>query len=324
MYHERNESLIRHYNSRFTVLVGNIFILAAWADEKIYMEEAACLKDLLFQLPELTPTEWQEMRQLLKEPLTHDQRRRILIDLVNYEFSEVEVLFILRGLDQMAYANGSCSNSKKTKIIELKKAVAADSKARIQAIAGTLFNPLSFHGEIIKGQGTPLDNLVQYVCSQVITDLKSQKILKRDIPEMAMPVLCLAGLLLCRLNMAHGSYVSCNENQVIKILQKNCKLPVNHARLTARIASIPEFISLDIIRISRLFNENTCQRQRLCLLETAFLMARLDGKLDEFEFDELMNIAASIHLDQLDFHQVWEKTTTRRKRSMPMELVAAS
>ena len=69
--------------SRSTVIMplAKVMIAAAWADGTISNDEINCMKDLLFQLPEMTARDWSELEIYIDSPVVKAERERLVADL---------------------------------------------------------------------------------------------------------------------------------------------------------------------------------------------------------------------------------------------------
>ncbi len=61
--------------------LAKVMIAAAWADGSVSHEELNSLKDLLFQLPEMTASDWAELDIYIESPVGDAERARLVADL---------------------------------------------------------------------------------------------------------------------------------------------------------------------------------------------------------------------------------------------------
>ena len=54
--------------------LAKVMIAAAWADGAVSIEEMNSLKDLLFQLPEMTASDWSELDIYIETPIGDAER----------------------------------------------------------------------------------------------------------------------------------------------------------------------------------------------------------------------------------------------------------
>jgi len=62
----------------FILELGKLMIAAAWADGVLSTEEVNGLKELLFQLPDISGEEWMELELYMASPVTEEERQRLL------------------------------------------------------------------------------------------------------------------------------------------------------------------------------------------------------------------------------------------------------
>jgi hypothetical protein len=62
----------------FILELGKLLIGAAWADGTLSASEVNGLKELLFQLPEISGEEWMELELYMVSPVSEEERQRLL------------------------------------------------------------------------------------------------------------------------------------------------------------------------------------------------------------------------------------------------------
>jgi hypothetical protein len=65
-------------DKRFILELGKLFIAAAWADGTLSTTEINGLKELLFQLPDISGEEWMELELYMASPVGEGERQRLL------------------------------------------------------------------------------------------------------------------------------------------------------------------------------------------------------------------------------------------------------
>ena len=65
-------------NKSFILELGKLLIAAAWADGVLSTEEVNGLKELLFQLPDISGEEWMELELYMASPVGEAERQRLL------------------------------------------------------------------------------------------------------------------------------------------------------------------------------------------------------------------------------------------------------
>ena len=82
--------------------LAKVLVAAAWADGQIATEELNSLKDLLFQLPGLTASDWVQIEIYLDSPVDAAERQRLVSDLENRLSSEADKQQVMAALDQLS------------------------------------------------------------------------------------------------------------------------------------------------------------------------------------------------------------------------------
>ena len=65
-------------DKRFILELGKLLIAAAWADGTLTTTEINGLKELLFQLPDISGEEWMELELYMASPVGEAERQRLL------------------------------------------------------------------------------------------------------------------------------------------------------------------------------------------------------------------------------------------------------
>jgi len=81
-------------------------IAAAWADGVVDLEEINCLKDLLFQLPGMTDSDWAELNIYIDTPVSEAERARLVAELQSALGSADDKNLALQTINQLVSADG--------------------------------------------------------------------------------------------------------------------------------------------------------------------------------------------------------------------------
>ena len=68
-------------DEQLIMTLAKVLIASAWADGELTNDEVNCIKDLMFNLPEVTATQWAELDIYMDSPVGEAERARLIGDL---------------------------------------------------------------------------------------------------------------------------------------------------------------------------------------------------------------------------------------------------
>ena len=119
--------------SRSTVIMplAKVMIAAAWADGVVSNDEINCLKDLLFQLPEMTARDWSELEIYIDSPVGEAERERLVAELNHVLSKREDKALALKMIDELASADGEIPDDERVVIEEITEAIEAPAQASL-------------------------------------------------------------------------------------------------------------------------------------------------------------------------------------------------
>ncbi|MGW8227000.1 MAG: tellurite resistance TerB family protein, partial [Anaerolineales bacterium] len=103
--------------------LAKVMIAAAWADGEISIEEMNSLKDLLFQLPEMTASDWAELDIYIETPVGDAERTRLVADLQASLRTSQDKELAMAMIDELVGADGDISAEERASVNEIKAAI---------------------------------------------------------------------------------------------------------------------------------------------------------------------------------------------------------
>ena len=103
-------------DKRFILELGKLLIAAAWADGKLSTTEINGLKELLFQLPDITGEEWMELELYMASPVGEEERQRLLDRVLGQMGSKEDKALALRTIDKLI-PSGASQGDQQTEVV---------------------------------------------------------------------------------------------------------------------------------------------------------------------------------------------------------------
>jgi uncharacterized tellurite resistance protein B-like protein len=284
--------------------IAKVMIAAAWADGSVSPEEINSLKDLLFQLPDMTASDWSELDIYIETPVGEAERIRLEEELLAQLKTSEDKALAIAALNEVVSADGRVSDSE--------HAVLEEIKPMIESADVSILGPLSrlMRGSIKRRSQEAANapnrevyledfthNKIFYLVSRRL-ELESEDI---SVSEPVLRKLSLAGGL-----MAHVAYVDQEVTEaefdaMADILEAKWAASTVEAALVAEVAVSETSKGLDIYRLSREFFETTTAEQRVRFLDVLFAVADGDGRVSYEETEEIRLIAKMLKLTHRQF-----------------------
>ncbi len=284
--------------------IAKVMIAAAWADGSVSPEEINSLKDLLFQLPDMTASDWSELDIYIETPVGEAERIRLEEELLVQLKTPEDKALAIAALNEVVSADGRVSDSE--------RAVLEEIKPMIESADVAILGPLSrlMRGSIKRRSQEAANapnrevyledfthNKIFYLVSRRL-ELESEDI---SVSEPVLRKLSLAGGL-----MAHVAYVDQEVTEaefdaMADILEAKWGASTVEAALVAEVAVSETSKGLDIYRLSREFFETTTAEQRVRFLDVLFAVADGDGRVSYEETEEIRLIAKMLKLTHRQF-----------------------
>ncbi len=284
--------------------LGKVMIAAAWADGSVTHDEINCLKDLLFQLPEVTASEWNELDIYIESPVGEAERERLLAELVSGLKSERDKALALSAIDALVNTDGGLD--------EAEKAAAQEMKAAIESTSFGVFGNLGkLVGGSMKRRSQALESapnrelyMDDYAKNKVYYSLSRRLELNGvsiDLPEEALRKLSLAGGLMARVAYVDRAVDEGEFDTMVAAIKDGWGLPEVQAALVAEVAVSEIGRGMDFYRLSRRFFEKTDEDERVRFMDVLFAVAQGDGYVSYEETEEIRTIATVQKLTHKQF-----------------------
>ena len=291
-------------DKRFILELGKLLIAAAWADGKLSDAELNGLKELLFQLPDISGEEWMELELYMASPVTEAERERLFTRMVQGMTSTADRELVLETLKGLIPADAPDDHPQSIVVRQLEEDIRQGSQGFLEHLRRPLRWMLSFRGqryaEDIDRESRLEDFIKNTIYFQVTMELRARG-LTFDLEDTAIRKLCLAAGLMARVAGVDHE-ISAEEMQIMQeVLKTTWKLSDSEAQLVSEISHHRVFRGLDGVRLVKEFNKHTSRTERKDFLACLFQVANAANHTSYEEIEEIRSMAKGMELDHQDF-----------------------
>jgi uncharacterized tellurite resistance protein B-like protein len=290
--------------SKVIIALAKVMIAAAWADGSVTHEEINSLKDLLFQLPEMTASDWAELDIYIETPVGDAERARLVAELQASLSSSRDKAMALTMIDELAGADGEIAPEEQATVEEIKLFIQEANVGVLGGMGKLLGNSMNRRSRAIGNAPNRELYLDDYVKNKVFYNVSRRLELEEteiDIPEAELRKLSLAGGLMARVAYIDHEVQEGEFDSMVVAIQENWSLSNLEAALVAESAVSAITKGLDYYRMSRQFFESTTENERVRFLDALFAVADGDGRVSYQEIEEIRTIATVLKLTHKQF-----------------------
>jgi len=291
---------------KFIMDLAKLLVAAAWADGELQNEEINSLKDLLFNLENVTGQEWAHLEIYMDSPVSSQEREELLWEVLEKIQSEEDKELVVTTLEKLFQADGVVTEEEKAVLEEIKEGV-SDVNINIGVLARLsrmIKATVTERGQTYKSAAQRESQVDDYIENTIYYRLKSEsekKGIKIELPEQKVRQLCLAAGLLARIS-AVDSDISDQEKRTIKdVLSTQWHLSEQEAEIVTQISCDRTLQGLDYFRLTRGFFECTTIDERRNFIKCLFKIANASNKTSYDETEEIRKISKSLKLTHKDF-----------------------
>ena len=288
----------------FILELGKLLIAAAWADGRLSTEEVNGLKELLFQLPDISGEEWMELELYMASPVGEAERQRLLDRVLGGMGSAGDKALALETIGKLVPPGASKSDQQAEVVQQLRDDLEQGSGGFLEHLRRPFRRMLNLRGKQYSDEHdreSRLDDFIKNtIYFQVTMELRDRGI-TLDLPDSDIRKLCLTAGLMARVAGIDHT-VSQEETAVMTgVLQNSWKLTEAQARLVVEISHHRIFRGLDGVRLVKRFNNFTTIGERKEFLDCLFAVANAADKTSFEEIEEIREIAKGLELSHQDF-----------------------
>jgi uncharacterized tellurite resistance protein B-like protein len=288
----------------FILELGKLLIGAAWADGKLSIPEVNGLKELLFQLPEISGEEWMELELYMVSPVSEDERQRLLNRVLSQMATHTEKTLALQTLEKLLPGDVEGADKQTEVVNQLREDIEQGSLGFLEHLRRPLRMVLNRRGQHYAHEQDRESRLEDFIKNtiyfQVIMELRDQG-MTLELKDTEIRRLCLAAGLMARV-AGVDQEVSLEEQKVMRdILKSEWKLSNEHAQLVVEISHHRVFRGLDGVRLVKGFNNYTTLSERRDFLKCLFAVANATNQTSFEEIEEIRSIAKGMEVNHQDF-----------------------
>ena len=288
-------------NSNVINALAKVLIATAWADGSVAREEINNLKDLLFQLPKMTASDWAELDIYIDSPVGDAERARLVAELENALETPEDKNLALSAIDEMVNADGELTAEEQAAADEIKSAIQDVNVGVFGRMGKLLANRRS---QAITDAPNRELHLEDYEKNKIFYNVNRRLELDNediDISENELRKLSLAGGLMARVAYVDRDVQPGEVDSMVAAIQGNWDLSDVESALVAEIAVSEISKHLDYYRLSRGFFECTTEDERVNFLDALFAVAAGDGFVSNMEIEEIRTITTVLKLHHRQF-----------------------
>ncbi|MGD2158663.1 MAG: TerB family tellurite resistance protein [Anaerolineales bacterium] len=284
--------------------LAKVLVAAAWADGSVSREEINSLKDLLFQLPEMTASDWAEVDIFIETPVDSAERARLVAELQSAITRSRHKKLALEAIDKLVSADGEVTEEERVVASEIKAAIQEAGVGVFGALGNLVGNSISRRFQALESSPNRehfmddyIKNKVYYLVSRRL-EIEDTEI---ELSEEELRKLSLAGGLMARVAYVDREVHEGEFDAMVKAIRENWEVSDFKSALVAEIAVSAVTRGLDYHRMSRQFFESTSEAERVKFLDVLFAVADGDGTVTQMEIEEIRTIATVLKLSHRQF-----------------------
>lgn len=291
-------------DKRFILDLGKLFIAAAWADGELSTAELNGLKELLFQLPDITGEEWMELELYMASPVHEEERERLFAKMLQAISSPADRKLALETLRGLLPPDAPHDDAQQAVVRQLQEDIEQGSQGFLDHLRRPLRWIVQFRGQHYadaRDRESRLEDFIKNtIYFQVIMEWRARgQACALDDSEIRK--LCLAAGLMARVAGVDREVSTDELATMQKILKTNWNLSDQEAELVSEISHHRVFRGLDVVRLVKGFNEYTRPAERKEFLNSLFAVANAANKTSYEEIEEIRGIAKGMELSHQDF-----------------------
>ena len=284
--------------------LAKVMIATAWTDGSVTNEEMNSLKDLLFQLPEMTASDWAELDIYIESPVGEAERARLVADLQASLKSSQDKELAITMIDELVSADGEISAEEQETVEQIKSAIRDANVGMLGSMGNFLGSSVNRRSKAVTNAPNRELYMDDYVKNKVFYNISRRLELEEtaiDIPEKELRRLSLAGGLMARVAYVDHEVQEDEFDSMVSAIQNNWELGDVEAALVAESAVSTITKGLDYYRLSRRFFDSTTEDERVHFMDALFAVADADGRVSYEEIEEIRTIATVLKLTHKQF-----------------------
>ena len=291
-------------DKRFILELGKLLIAAAWADGTLSTTEINGLKELLFQLPDISGEEWMELELYMASPVGEAERQRLLDRVLGRMGSAADKALALEALGKLMPSKTSESELQTDVVQQLRDDLEQGSGGFLEHLRRPFRRMLNLRGKQYSEEHNRESRLEDFIKNTIyfqVTMALRDRGITFDLPDTDIRKLCLAAGLMARVAGVDHVVSSEETTAMGEVLQRRWTLTGEQAQLVAEISHHRIFRGLDSVRLVKRFKELTTRTERQEFLHCLFEVANSADQTSLEEIEEIRSLAQGMDLSHQDF-----------------------
>jgi uncharacterized tellurite resistance protein B-like protein len=288
-----------------TMKLARLLIAAAWSDGELSNDEINAMKDLLFNIPDLSGEEWAKLEVYMESPVSKEEVEMLVTDAVSSIKSARDKEVARKFMDRVVQSDGTVTKKEQSFLDEVYQAIDSQKTGFFGNMAGLISSSLNKRREKLGQTPSREDRVEDYIKNTVYfkvkTELAEDNISFEELGDEELRKLCLAAGIMAIIAWVDRD-ISENEKAAInKALLDGWGLDENKAAVVTGLACSRALKGLDCFRLCRSFFKCTDYEERKSFLKTLFVIANSSENTSSDEIEEIRTISNLLRLTHEDF-----------------------
>jgi uncharacterized tellurite resistance protein B-like protein len=301
--------------SNVIISLAKVLIAEAWADGAVTYQEINSLKDLLFQLPEMTAHDWTQLDIYIETPVGEAERGRLVAQLQGSLRTAEDRALAMRAIEAVMQADGEIPEAEQAAVEEIKAAIQGSNSGGMGRLGRLMGRSVKRRSQVVENAPNRELYIDDFVKNKIYYSLSRRMELDgshMDVPDEVLRKLSLAGGLMARVAFVDGDVTQSEKDAMLAAVRRYWELSEVEAALVVEVAVSEISKQLDYYRLSRQFFESTDEDERVRFMNVLFAVADADGRVSFEEIEEIRTIANVQKLSHKQF--IDAKLTIPRER----------
>ncbi len=289
---------------KFIMDLAKLVIAVAWVDGQLQNEEINALKDLLFNLEDVTGEEWSHLEIYMDSPVSTEEKINLLKSVLEQIKSEEDKEFVVSTLENLVQADGVVTEEELALLEEVKEGITDLDVGLLARVSKMIKSAVTGRGQSYKAAAQRESQIDDYIENNIYYNLKSEsekKGVKFDLPSEQVKKLCLAAGILARISAVDSDISEGEKRTIEEVLSTQWGLSEQQAQIVTQISCDKTLQGLDYFRLTRGFFDCTTLDERRNFIKCLFRIANASEKTSYDEIEEIRKIATSLKLTHKDF-----------------------
>jgi uncharacterized tellurite resistance protein B-like protein len=291
-------------NDQLIMSLAKVIIAAAWADGELTNDEINSLKDLLFQMPDITARDWARLEMYIDSPIGEAERERLFEELQVVLVSKEDKAMVLAKLDQVVQADGELTSEEQAVIDQVRDSIEQADTGLFSGLGRLVRGPVTRRSQKVANAPNRELYYHDFLNNPIYYNLERRLELnggQLNISEQDLRKYSLAGGLMARVAYVDRQVSEKEYDKMKTALSKCWSIGDQEAAVVIEVAVSEISKDLDYYRLSREFFESTSEPERVCFLDVLYAVADGDGRVSFEEIEEIRTIANMLKLTHQQF-----------------------